>query len=256
MDKPQITKLTNRQVSRREEKIESFTLRLELFLKKNVRKVLKRLEKADISAIEAAKVLGGLRESLLALGLQDELTEISKLYGSELNEIKEKFERVSKKVITYTATDIDVVESLISFDTAVIDNRLNLYIDDIKATMMRSILANQPVDLDLLQDAAAQELNRNVKTDLNTSMQGFSRSVNLLKADDAGIELFLYSGPDDSLTRPFCDARLGKVFNRSQIEEWDNEQGLPADIYLGGYNCRHELVPVDEETAKELGYGD
>ena len=253
-DKGLITKLVKRQVDDREEKIDAFVTRLNFFLSKNVRKVLKRLEAGEIPALEAAQVLGGLREQLLSLGLAEEVQELTKIYGRELNNIKEKFERVNKSKVVYTASDLQVIESLITFDTAVVDNRLSLYADDIKAAVMRSVIGGAPVDLDVLLESAGKELERNLVTDLNTSMQGFSRSVNLMKADEVGIELFLYAGPDDSLTRPFCDERVNRVFTREEIEAWDNEQGLPADIYLGGYNCRHELVPVDLETAKEFGY--
>ncbi|MGB1373626.1 MAG: hypothetical protein ACPG6R_10930 [Aequoribacter sp.] len=47
--------------------------------------------------------------------------------------------------------------------------------------------------------------------------------------------LFLYVGPDDTRTRPYCDARLDKVLTRADVEALD-----PTERY----NCRHRPVPV------------
>jgi len=60
-----------------------------------------------------------------------------------------------------------------------------------------------------------------------------------------------YAGPDDDKTRDFCHTRVGNTYTESQIANWENltwdgkiEGG---DIFtdLGGYNCRHYLVPED-----------
>lgn len=75
----------------------------------------------------------------------------------------------------------------------------------------------------------------------------FSRTVTKAKADEAGYEFFEYVGPRDRVTRPFCRARVDKVFSRDEIDRMDNGQ-LP-DVFItgGGHNCRHHWRPVRRE---------
>lgn len=63
---------------------------------------------------------------------------------------------------------------------------------------------------------------------------------------------YRYEGPDDKLTRPFCDKVLAMMdkrgpLTREQIDKLDNEESVLSDAWLhcGGYNCRHQWV-LDE----------
>jgi hypothetical protein len=90
-------------------------------------------------------------------------------------------------------------------------------------------------------------------------------------SDAVGAEFFLYQGRPIDTTRPFCRARAGKYWHRREIESWADEEWsgktkgtTTATIfnYLGGYNCRHVLVPVrqdvvpasDLERMRKAGY--
>lgn len=79
----------------------------------------------------------------------------------------------------------------------------------------------------------------------------FSRRVTNAKAERRGYEWFTYVGPDDRITRPFCDSLLANggpdpVFTREAIEAMDNGQTAPGTVMeaCGGYNCRHHWRPV------------
>jgi len=74
---------------------------------------------------------------------------------------------------------------------------------------------------------------------VTTAVQGFDNSVTSIKANAIGAEEFRYAGAEDSKNRDFCAERVNKVFTDAEAATWDNGQGLPADIYLGGYQCRH-----------------
>lgn len=56
-------------------------------------------------------------------------------------------------------------------------------------------------------------------------------------------------------TRPFCKARAGKFFHRSEVEAWASMDwagkmaGTDARtifVTRGGYNCQHSLLPVSK----------
>jgi hypothetical protein len=72
--------------------------------------------------------------------------------------------------------------------------------------------------------------------------------VSAAREVDGDLDLvYVYVGPRDAKNRPFCSAWVGKaVTDPSRL---DNGQGLPADDYCGGYNCRHSWAPTTVETA-------
>jgi hypothetical protein len=53
-----------------------------------------------------------------------------------------------------------------------------------------------------------------------------------------------YEGPDDSLTRPFCDHLLqaAKTYTRDEIGRMNNHQLPNVLITAGGWNCRHQWM--------------
>lgn len=74
-------------------------------------------------------------------------------------------------------------------------------------------------------------------------------------AENLGLEWYLYTGGLIDTTRPFCKARNGKFFHKTEVENWASLtwNGKMPDttektIFLtrGGYNCQHSLLPVSE----------
>ena len=68
-----------------------------------------------------------------------------------------------------------------------------------------------------------------------------------------------YGGPIDSIARPFCrehHTRLtGQVYTLDALNRLDNgaHQPKPVSVYLGGYNCRHNLQPMTRDEAMARG---
>jgi len=58
---------------------------------------------------------------------------------------------------------------------------------------------------------------------------------------------YLYLGPFDAKTRPFCQEVFGQVFNEEEIGELDNDQTGDVMTDRGGWNCRHDWIPVPSE---------
>lgn len=76
-------------------------------------------------------------------------------------------------------------------------------------------------------------------------------------SENLGLEWYLYTGGLIDSTRPFCKARNGKYFHKTEVEKWANlkwQGKMPntdkKTIFLtrGGYNCQHSLLPVSEEV--------
>lgn len=87
-----------------------------------------------------------------------------------------------------------------------------------------------------------------VRTATHRHMQSFMNH----QAQEAGLENYLYLGPYDTKTRPFCAPLVGSVLSKKEIDELDNGQG--GDVYSdgGGWNCRHQWMAVTEELAQTI----
>lgn len=239
-----------------DEQIKNFVLRLDAFLYRHLDFVLRPVVRRPEDQAEAVKVLGSLYTSLKKLGLDHELRSIERIYGSQLKHVKDMFESLGVKQV-FSDIDVDIVKNLIDFDTAAVANNIRLYTNDVAATMMRSVIAGEEPDFTQVHEKLGSTLARNIETETKTLLQGFSRAVTVGKAKELGFELFIYLGPDDKVTRPFCGKLLAKnppIYTAQEISGMDNGQGLDVFTYGGGYNCRHDWRPVSEDTAREMGW--
>lgn len=85
---------------------------------------------------------------------------------------------------------------------------------------------------------------------------------NLHFADELGLEWFVYQGGLIKTSREFCVKKNGRVFSRKEAErDWPKDPALIDKKHLASYrplidrgrnNCRHFLMWITEEKAKEL----
>ncbi len=80
------------------------------------------------------------------------------------------------------------------------------------------------------------------------SARGYDQIEDSLGKHGKDLE-YSYYGPLDKLNRPFCfklegQARTGKTWKRTQIDNMDNEQLPDVFTTCGGYRCRHQWLPV------------
>lgn len=112
----------------------------------------------------------------------------------------------------------------------------------------------------ILADLAAiiDDSEAHIRTFYDTSVSIYTREVEALQATDAPETPFLYAGPIDAKTRPFCLRLVGKVLTREDIDALDNGQLDNPFLTGGGYNCRHQWVEVSRlsETADLAGTGE
>lgn len=114
-------------------------------------------------------------------------------------------------------------------------------------------------------DTTDGRLLANVRTTANTAQAIADRSYAAAVNDELGIEYFQYLGGEIPTTRPFCQHREGAIFHRKEIEAWgdgknsggindirggtwdgriDGTDSRSIFTFVGGWNCRHYLVPV------------
>jgi hypothetical protein len=95
----------------------------------------------------------------------------------------------------------------------------------------------------VLFESATDEADR-WRSDVDTAESVFTRLAVTSSATGRENEAFCYSGPIDGLLRPFCEARVGRVFSRKAIDAMDNGQLPNVLATCGGHQCRHTWLPV------------
>lgn len=107
------------------------------------------------------------------------------------------------------------------------------------------------------RDRAGFGMFRHADTLARTATTQLHRAMQAQLADEIGATTFRYVGPDDEVTRPFCDrlveqANAGAVLTREAIDLLDNSRDAggagagPGSAFQqgGGWNCRHMWEPV------------
>lgn len=93
----------------------------------------------------------------------------------------------------------------------------------------------------------------NARTAVNDMVSIYERTATNAAATSVGAEFFFYQGRPIDTTRDFCRAREGKAWHKQEVESWGSLEWagqIPGTnsttifSLLGGYNCRHVLVPI------------
>ena len=129
------------------------------------------------------------------------------------------------------------------------------------------------------------KLLANIKTTATTAQAIADRSYSAAVNDQLDIQWYEYLGGEIPTTRLFCEHREGQIFHRKEIEAWgsgknsagindirdgswagriDGTDSKSIFTFVGGWNCRHYLVPVPDnkvpdsikERAKAEGFYD
>lgn len=88
----------------------------------------------------------------------------------------------------------------------------------------------------------------------------YARAYQQASSNDLGLEWYLYSGGVIKKSRAFCRERFEQYWHKLEIESWAEQdwsgrhpETTTSSIFqlLGGYNCRHSLIPVSEFLVPE-----
>ena len=149
-------------------------------------------------------------------------------------------------------------------------NGIYQFSDNKKAQQLVEYISNNPdgAEVDTAIDELKQVYGRNTQGDsfvkyasllVTDSIMGFDGQLAKFRADELGLNNYLYYGSIIKDSRDFCRKHTGKVYTEEQINQiWANDtaqgrdQGSPF-IVRGGYNCRHSWQPVDPSWLDDEG---
>lgn len=184
-------------------------------------------------AVQAAAQAASAEAGRLGLTLSPQLaTEIDRIVSNRIAEIGDSFGDAAVEV--QRAARIAITSSA----------DLTRLIDDVSQAMRTSVVKAQAA-----VDSMAMASGRRV------TIEDATRS-----STETGEEIvFGYGGPVDSVTRPFCRRHhsdlVDRAYTAAALDRLDNGEGQPKPVsaYLGGYNCRHFLIPMTTSQAKSRG---
>lgn len=178
-------------------------------------------------------------------------------YGLAVDEYIDQADKIRQTVKrTFEAIDpnfdfgevgnqLDAIQSVSA--QAVFDE---VILPDVKQSInqgVRDLMADVPVEIVVSNLQARLERSEGRQlTEVKTRISQFGRGITSATAEAAGLDHYLYTGPKDGITRPFCRALISLVVDQKQMNKLNNGQGLAVITGGGGYNCRHSWSPVTE----------
>ena len=110
---------------------------------------------------------------------------------------------------------------------------------------LRDLLVDVPPNI--VMSNLEQKLRRSEGrqlTEVKTRISQYGRGITAAAAEAADMSYYLYTGPMDGITRPFCRELINLVVSKAQMKRLNNQQGLSVLTSGGGYNCRHSWSPI------------
>ena len=147
--------------------------------------------------------------------------------------------------------DASIIQQLQSLTFKGFEDLGQQYLDVIAKEVYESTLTGTPfaASVATIRATVGSDLGRYASQQLHDALMQFDAAVNTRVALEAGAEKFKYQGPDDEVTRDFCEKHVGKTYTKEEIEEiWSGSWAGKIDgnpfIVRGGYNCRHRFRAV------------
>jgi hypothetical protein len=208
------------------------------------------LLKTDVFNINRAdRLIDKLRAELGSLGFND-------VIDAELESLKEMITAIKKEGgelgigSEFSDTSNELIRSLFRRSSTATFNVAQQVAQELDDLVHDSIMGQ----VDFKQITRALQTKLGFRQDqmhslVSSTLHNFTRQVRATHAAEAGVEWFLYDGPQDTANRDFCAHCVGRRFTRDMLESMAGEFGrspklIPVSIWLGGYRCRHELVPL------------
>jgi hypothetical protein len=153
--------------------------------------------------------------------------------------------------VIVSGASIGDVPDVVAVGMAAADNVFQDVILPDALSAVRTALQGMVVDVPLNQamSGLSQRLEQSTGRQLTvvrTELAKYGRTITAKAAEVYDLDLYLYTGPKDGITRGFCRALINLVVDERQMRRLNNGQGLPVKTSGGGYNCRHSWSPVTE----------
>ena len=149
---------------------------------------------------------------------------------------------------------VRVMDDLIAFEMDYLADSVKVYAKALKNAMLRGIATGQSdrviIESMKIQFGAGKGITgREAQSLLGDAFSRFSNSTQAKAFQEFPEQKFIYVGPNDAVTRDACQRVLsGSMSNDGFTAKEINALANGSDFFgfsdSGGYNCRHDWVPI------------
>ena len=228
------------------------------YYKKDMEKIQKKLLKRIDSVLQGLVVLNDeqLATAFREIDFVDELNKLG--FANLLEKIRKSYNKQAVKSFNVldaaqktkqTVTAVQAIEVLSILDLTTISAGVTRYANEIKTAMFRGLLtgqSSQSIMEGLTQTyGVGKALSSNQQVALlNDSFARFNRTTTAKLFEDIPEQKFRYVGTLDSKTRDECRNTLALSQKEFTMEEINDLTTGVSFADGGGFNCRHEWIPV------------
>jgi len=227
------------------------------FYQKDMEKIQKKLLNKIEKVLAGLVVLddAGLAQAFQQIDFVDDLTKLG--FPALLEKVKGSYDKQVVTAITglgvaqrskQTVAAVQAIEVLALLDLSTISSGVTRYANELKTSMFRGLLTGASSKSIMEGLTATYGVGKVLSSKqqvalLNDSFARFARTTTAKLFEDVPEQKFEYVGPNDEVTRDVCQATLDMQGEGMTIAEIEAEAPVSfADG--GGFNCRHEWVPV------------
>ena len=227
------------------------------FYQKDMEKIQKKLLNKIEKVLAGLVVLddAGLAQAFQQIDFVDDLTKLGfpallkKVKGSYDKQVVKSFDVLTATQRTkQTVTAVQAIEILAILDLNTISSGVTRYANELKTAMFRGLLTGASSKSIMEGLTATYGVGKVLSSKqqvmlLQDSFARFARTTTAKLFEDVPEQKFEYVGPNDEVTRDVCVATLEMQGEGMTMAEIEAESPVSfADG--GGFNCRHEWIPV------------
>lgn len=123
-----------------------------------------------------------------------------------------------------------------------------------KDTMRDAVLTGR-IDRDQIESDIHRHAGtrvRHARTQAQAAVAGLNQVYRNQVAQRGELTHWHYYGSLIINSRDFCRVHASYVFPQARVEQMRNGMLEPVNVFKGGFNCRHGLLPVDPEWSNDL----
>jgi hypothetical protein len=232
----------NRRIDR---EVEGFVSTLRLIMQRKILEELSQLpQDRNIRQSRVIRLLGGLESLVLTDDVTEHIQGLEDIFDLQYSLMEQWYSVANddEEMIDRRLPNMGVFTNSREQNVAIM---ARAYANEVRQGLADSVITGERISDFDLADVPATRIFNTLETDLKTATASYSRMI----AMNQGRKFVLYAGPRDARNRAFCAERVNKIFPVEAVYTWDNGQGIPANLYCGGYGCRHVLIPVAKQVS-------
>ncbi|MDF1581579.1 MAG: hypothetical protein P1P74_12515 [Desulfuromonadales bacterium] len=218
-------------------------------------KVMREMDNRVVDLLAGARIEGGVVDATTILnskaqmigalkqaGFDELVNDHAKGYAAIVAKAKEVIAKDGGDVSKFTAIEAGTLRQLAVADVQGFNALADKTIDELRLNLYRTALSGQPFSklVGIVSDTLENKLKKHAYTYANTTQLQFSGETVRVMGEALGADRWEVVGPSDEVTRDVCiDALADPIRTKAEWIAADYFGGTP-----GGYNCRHQLVPV------------